>query len=810
MIPILYESTETAFTSNGIGRLADAIECTVTEERNGVYELFLSYPITGQHFNEIQHSRIISAVPADGKDPQPFRIYRIEKPIDGICSIYAEHISYELNHIPVMPFTASSVSSALSGLVDNAAQSCPFTTWTDKGSSGTFTLATPQPFRALLGGVRGSILDSFGTGEYEFDKYLVRLWQNRGYDTGATIRYGKNLSDLTQDENIRETITGICPFWYNQEDGTIVTLPEKAVWASTAANYPYLRTAVIDFSTEWEEAPAVEELRARAQQYITDNNIGIPKCSIDVEFVPLWQADGASLGTPNVALVLPAYVDLDTLKNVDGSVTGDTLVLSDARFDVTYNTYRVLERINLCDTVTIEYPALGVSYKAEVVKTEYNVLLDRYNSLEIGDPKTSLADTIVDITTVTQQEIDESAETTQSILRQFVMHQTELITGALGGYVVFRQNEATGYPDEILIMDSPDMATARQVIRMNKAGIGFSTSGYDGPFTSAWTIDGVFNADFITAGTMLANRIMGGTLSLGGSGNGNGVLHILSGNDELAGVWDKDGITINANANIGTYFKINLINGTYEAGRILYTASDVFPNGVYLGALKTEYRIDGSYIFDTTVSPGSATMRKSVYRSGSYVATHDAELSLERLFFENPNYSFSFEGSTGAFQISKLTGTSHSLSYNGTSGAFTVSGTKSRRADADDFGKRLLYCYETPSPVFGDIGEGVIDETGTCYVFLDPVFAETITTEQYQVFLQRYGAGDCFVLDRKPGYFVVSGEPGLAFGWELKAKQKGYDQLRLEREETPLDVEIIDYGEEAAQYIIELEEGRIA
>lgn len=795
MIPVLYDTTETTFASNGIGRLADAIECTVTEERNGVYELFLSYPITGQHFNEIQHSRIISAVPADGKDPQPFRIYRIEKPIDGICSIYAEHISYELNHIPVMPFTASSVSSALSGLVDNAAQSCPFTTWTDKGTSGTFTLATPQPFRALLGGVRGSILDSFGTGEYEFDKYLVRLWQNRGYDTGATIRYGKNLSDLTQDENIRETITGICPYWYNQEDGTIVTLPEKAVWASTAANFPYLRTAVIDFSTEWEEAPTVEELRVRAQQYITDNNIGIPKCSIDVEFVPLWQADGASLGTPSVALVLPAYVDLDTLKNVDGTVSGDTLVLSDARFDVTYNTYRVLERINLCDTVTIEYPALGVSYKAEVVKTEYNVLLDRYNSLEIGDPKTSLADTIVGISTITQAEIAES----ESALRQFVNHQTALITGGLGGYVVFRQNEATGYPDEILIMDSPDMASAHNVIRMNKAGIGFSTSGYAGPFTSAWTIDGVFNADFISAGTMLANRIMGGTLTLGGLNNESGVLNIQNDANEVTGLWDKNGIIIDGTQPYdgeGTRgsLEIDLINGFIVSGknRVTTTGTSFEPINVDLGSLEFHY-YDTAYHWVAAITPGGISIERQVRSGGT--ASPTIELSLDSFALQGPTKRLEYSVDGGWLQMD---------------GNFSCSGTKSRRADADDFGKRLLYCYETPSPVFGDIGEGVIDETGTCYVFLDPVFAETITTEQYQVFLQRYGAGDCFVLDRKPGYFVVSGEPGLAFGWELKAKQKGYDQLRLEREETPLDVEIIDYGEEAAQYIIELEEGRIA
>ena len=144
-----------------------------------------------------------------------------------------------------------------------------------------------------------------------------------------------------------------------------------------------------------------------------------------------------------------------------------------------------------------------------------------------------------------------------------------------------------------------------------------------------------------------------------------------------------------------------------------------------------------------------------------------------------------------------------------TSGNLTVSGTKSRLAKADEFGKRLLYCYETPTPLFGDVGEGVIDETGLCYVFLDPVFAETITTGQYQVFLQRYGQGDCFVLERKPDYFIVQGEPGLSFGWELKAKQKDFDQLRLDREQEELE-KGPDYGELGSSFYIKLEEGRMS
>jgi hypothetical protein len=141
---------------------------------------------------------------------------------------------------------------------------------------------------------------------------------------------------------------------------------------------------------------------------------------------------------------------------------------------------------------------------------------------------------------------------------------------------------------------------------------------------------------------------------------------------------------------------------------------------------------------------------------------------------------------------------------------FTVHGVKSRIVETDQYSNRLLYCYETPSPMFGDIGEGVIGEDGLCYISLDPVFAQTITTSQYQVFLQKYGNGDAWVMERKGAYFIVKGTPGIAFGWEIKAKQKDFDQRRLDKAEkrnTPTEQ---NYGADAAQYIANLMKERVS
>lgn len=139
-----------------------------------------------------------------------------------------------------------------------------------------------------------------------------------------------------------------------------------------------------------------------------------------------------------------------------------------------------------------------------------------------------------------------------------------------------------------------------------------------------------------------------------------------------------------------------------------------------------------------------------------------------------------------------------------------VTGTKNRKVSTDQYSDRLLYCYETPSPMFGDVGEGEIGADGRCYVWLDAVFAQTISTEGYQVFLQRYGAGDCRVAERRPGCFIVEGEPGLRFGWEIKAKQRDFDQRRLDTAEQPYTPTETDYGALAAAHIDDIRKERIS
>ena len=510
MTPILFNENSTSFTTNGIGRLSDAISCTVTEERNGLYELEMEYPIDGQHYSDIAIRSIIAAVPCDGGSIQAFRVYKISKPISGRVAIYARHISYDLSKNTAMPFSIaaspSACASTLSGLKSHAVETCPFTFWTDVTTAGSYAQPVPASIRSRLGGVEGSVLDQFG-GEYEWDNFSVKLHRQRGtlaVNNGITLRYGKNITDITQEENIADTATGVVPYW-TDIDGNIVTLPEKAVYSPNASKYAQKLTVPLDLSDNWEEAPTVAELRAAAQVVANASAFGVPKVSIEVSFIALWQTE--------------EYKDIAPL-----------------------------QRVRLCDEVTVSFERLGVDAVAKVVKTEYDVLAERYRSIQIGSIRSSLATTLNDQTAQTLREIEAQAVSTS----QAINNATKWLTSA-GGYVIAIKN-TDGTWKELIFSNMTDPYNSNaKILRINNNGIGFSLNGMNGTFRNAWTIDGNLVADFITTGTMSAARIKGGTLQLGGNNNANGILQILNASGTEIGRWDVSGINVKAGSiNLGS------------------------------------------------------------------------------------------------------------------------------------------------------------------------------------------------------------------------------------------------------------------
>lgn len=454
MKPVLFAPTATTFATNGLGKLSDAASCTVKETRNGAFELTLKYPIEGIHYAEIQQRSIILAKPNPVDLAQPFRVYRISKPINGLVTVYAYHISYDLTGIPVSPYSAASVQAALAGFSTYAAVTNPFTFWSDMTTSGDFAVKAPASVRSLL----PTMLEVYG-GEYKYDKYTVRLYQQRGTDRGVTIRYGKNLTDLKQDENCSNVYTGVYAY-YSDGNGIVETSPKVTPAPGT---YDYTRVLPLDLTAEFKDTPTAEALKAAAVQYMTDHNIGVPEVSLNVSFVQLEQTQ--------------EYKDL-----------------------------ALLERVELCDTVTVIFERLGVNATAQVTSTVYNVLIDAYDSVTIGNVRKNVAMTIAE----QAQEIAKGPDLTA--LQAAVIEATELITGNQGGYVVIHSSTGGKTPDEILIMDQPDIESAVQVWRWNKSGLGYSSSGYNGPYGLAMTIDGKINADFIITGGMDAARITAGIL----------------------------------------------------------------------------------------------------------------------------------------------------------------------------------------------------------------------------------------------------------------------------------------------------------
>ena len=355
MIPVLYSATETAFTTNGLGGLPDAISCVVTERRNtqGGYYLEMEYPIDGLHFDLLAPERIIYAAPAMGKTPQPFRISRITRPINGIVHIEAPHISVELQKLTTFGTRIGTNIGAMGrGFFAKAreiGQSTHFDFASNVTTASEITIAHPEPVPMIdvLLGAEGSILDLVG-GEYEFDEFDVVLHAQRGVDSGLEIRYGVNMSDLEAETDATELVTACVPFWKGTVNEQDVVVMGDMCTADNASAYAYVRCVPLDVSQQFEETdtqPTKAQVTAKGQAFINSTSRKLLQTSIRVSYEPTTSGIGE-------------------------------------------------RRINLCDTVRVVYPDLNVSSISKVVETRFNTLIERYDELTIGTIRNNIVDTI--------------------------------------------------------------------------------------------------------------------------------------------------------------------------------------------------------------------------------------------------------------------------------------------------------------------------------------------------------------------------------------------------------------------------------
>lgn len=586
MIPILYDGTKTVDVilsdkTNGLGRMADAISCKVEENRNGSYTLELEYPVKGIHYSDIALGNILKCTGSQYSGIQMFRISKITVPMNGKITVYANHISYDLNKTSVLPCSATGIQNTLTIIKSKSVAPTPFEFSSDIDNSySKFSNSIPQSIRSILGGVEGSVLDTFG-GEYEFDNLTVKLHAHRGSDRGVRIVYGKNLTDLKQEINLENFYTAVMPYAIDQNQNTIL----GSLHTIVKSDEP--RIMNLDLSNRFsgtQTEPTASQIDSYCDSYIKANNLNHPKINIEVSFIALSQ-------TEEYKDLLPA------------------------------------EQVSLCDTVHVSFPKLGIIADAKVIKTTWNVLLDRYDSIELGDAKRSFGNTIIQqASDYTESKIVQ----TQSWMEKAINTATALITGGLGGYIVLKQN-ASGQPEELLILaDSDDYTKATKIWRFNKNGLGYSKNGYNGPYELAMTADGAIVADFVSTGKLNASLIQTGVMNAKYIKAG-----LLADGDDKStskNYWDLDTGEFKLSA-LGNYSTTEQVDEKIQTA----TASKVT-------SVSVEYAQNQS---STTAPTSGWSTSAPTWKDGYYVWQRTATITAEGTTYSDPTCISGSKGETG-------------------------------------------------------------------------------------------------------------------------------------------------------------------
>lgn len=347
MIPILFDTGETAFNNNGICRLRDCLSCVVVEERNGIYECEFEYPVSGANYSEIKCGRYVGVTHDETNDIQPFEIVSISRPINGVVTFHAVHLSYMQSQMVTVITSANTPQSAFNAL-KNATPDNPFTYETDIDSTAYMGSADgiPRSVRQFLGGVRGSILDTYG-GEYEWDRWSVKLHEHRGEIKDFAIRYGVNLLDYNEELSYQGTFTSCMAYW-TDNNGDSVTA--TATLGETGYNGRDIWVA-LDLSDKFESKPTQAQLQTEALAYMRRQNTNLPSQSIKVDFVRL-------------------------------SDMGE------------FDAFQGLLKCKLCDTIKVIFPMYDVSAYFKIVRTEWDVIRGAYRAMELGNLSTSLSEAL--------------------------------------------------------------------------------------------------------------------------------------------------------------------------------------------------------------------------------------------------------------------------------------------------------------------------------------------------------------------------------------------------------------------------------
>ena len=491
----LFDITDTTFSTNG-DKILQPTYAVIHKEDNGDYYLDIEL---GIEYNEyIQPNKIIVANTPTGE--QAFRITDIDKRTHKIV-LKCWHVSYDSRNYViqdsyVVEKTCNQALNHLNAATDNTS---PLTMTSD-----VETIASYRCIRRSLWEAINTVLERWG-GHITRNNWNFGIMNSIGQDNGVVVRYAKNLKDIEVEYNWEQVVTKILPVGY---DGLLL----DEVYLTSEIQYDIPYTKVVHFNQEINE-----------DDYRDENGV----------------------------LDQDAYIQAlkDDLRN-----QATTYLLNYSIPQVNYSLNANLEKISdVGDTIEVIDERLGVNIMTSLISYDYNCILEKYTNLEFGNFKKNISSLTEYITEQTNDAVNEGMQITKVTLQDELNQATSQIWGVLGNSYVIVEG------DKILIVDTLPKEDATNVIMLNSAGIGFSNSGINGTFTSAWTIDNVLNMENINVIGLTANLIKGGTLSLGSNLNQNGILEVYDDANNIIATLNKDGLRMNATD--GGYLLINTTVG---------------------------------------------------------------------------------------------------------------------------------------------------------------------------------------------------------------------------------------------------------
>lgn len=729
---------EHLYDTQGLGALSDWLTAAVSNKLNGAEIFQGTYPISGTNADLIVEGRIIQCYVDENRAKQRLRIYYAKTSVIGnTIEVKAEPIFNDIRKSVLNKYDSGTEKITASQAWQNAKiLAKPAIPSQFFFSSLVDTLANVKiekaNFLEFFGGKEGSILDRFH-GEFLKDNNTLRHETRLGTDHKIKAIYTKNLTGLDLEIDAQSVLVGVYPFISSSSEGEDeITLPEEVIFTDYLEDYPAGYVSFVDFK---DKATDVATLREAAKDWLKTNiDKQKPQVSGSIELVPLRHQRG-------------------------------------------YEKFVDLEKASMGDGVDVYHPQLKVNMSARIVEYTFNVLTNSYDKLVVGNVKTNfLENTENNVNNLINDAIDQlkNGGKISDLITDIVDHQTDLITGNAGGYVLLDPKES---PSRILVMDTPNKETARNVLQINQKGIGFSKTGINGTYDTAWTLDGGFNASFITAGVITGITIKGSTLISTGADfdttiqNGSILWHSKKLNRDVIEMQAQE----TTESDVGELFYQIKKGGGF---RILDTAGNLvmstWDNGTSAGSWLSFSSRELHWFGTRKSNDGSITYE-----------TMDHNSSYFKVKVNNKPLTFDSNGGLTISDIATFNNVVGRINKNTIiAGDLSVQGSKNSTVETKSYGRRLLNAYETPEYYFADYGEGVTGEDGKLRVDIEPVFAETVNLDHYMTHVTPTKLVLCAVTKEARDHFIIeTSEPNVLVRWNIVAHRLGYEDVRLKQDE---------------------------